>query len=49
MLLFDSQVIGKARVPIIKFLEMETNVAFDIRLGQSLFFVLFFIAKRLAA
>ena len=28
-----AQVIGKARVPIIKFVEKRSNVAFDIRFG----------------
>lgn len=37
MLLIGSQVIGKARVPIIKFVEKVTDVQFDIRWGHYLF------------
>ena len=31
------QVIGKARVPIVKFVEKESGVAFDVRFGILLF------------
>jgi DNA polymerase sigma len=37
--LLISQVIGKARVPIIKFVEKRSGIAFDIRF-TCLFFVL---------
>jgi len=37
--LLISQVIGKARVPIVKFVEKRSGIAFDIRFS-CLFFVL---------
>lgn len=33
--LFKNQVIAKARVPIIKFVEKKSGVSFDIRFGYS--------------